>query len=234
MREKRDKRAVVLAAALACASSVAGCSHSPDEFPDPDLPAVPTNPDGLPYPTDHIGSVKHSPGHSGDRIPNLTFRAYRDGVAGGLQTISLAEFYDPQMKRNKVLDIQVAATWCAICDDELSHTVQDKDALLAQGIVFLEVVLSGETAGKGPSLAEMTEWVERHQTNFPSAIDVRGRRLGALGVNTLAVPYDIVIDTRSMEILDSSVGAPADVSTYYLEAVKFVNTNPPAYAAATR
>jgi hypothetical protein len=50
-----------------------------------------------------------------------------------------------------------------------------------------------------------------------------------VGVNSSVVPHDILIDTRTMEILDSSVGAPVDVAKYTLEGVRWVNENPPSY-----
>lgn len=191
---------------------------------------VETNPDGVPYPTDGIGSRKRSGKRPGDRMPNFTFRAYRGpGREGGLQTISLAEYFDPQQTRHKVLHLQVAATWCSICSSELEATVGVADALRERGIVFLEVVVSGATPGKGPALSEVDAWIDRHKTSFPTGIDVAARRLGVLGVNGAAMPHDILIDTRTMEILDSSVGAPLDVGKYVLEGLRWVEANPPSY-----
>src|SRR4029079_4201321 len=97
--------------------------------------------------------------------------AYRSGREGGLQTVSLAEYYDPQQKRNKVLTLRVAAPWCALCSGELEWTVPVTEPLKERGVVFLEVVVSGATAGKGPSLAEVDEWIDRHKTNFPTGVD---------------------------------------------------------------
>jgi hypothetical protein len=128
-----------------------------------------------------------------------------------------------------VLHLQVAATWCSICSSELEATVTVTAPLKERGIVFLEVIVSGATAGKGPSLAEVDAWIDRHGTNFPTGIDVRARRLGVLGVDGSAMPHDILIDTRTMEILDSSVGAPLDVGKYVLSGLELVTTTPPSY-----
>ena len=215
---------VSLALALSCSSD-----HI-DAFPDPDVPEVATGPDGEPYPTDHLGGRKRVGHTPGDRIPNLSFRAYRnDGGAKELVTLSLSEFFDPAQKRNKVLHIQVAATWCTICSSELDATVTVTEQLAQRGIRELEIVVSGATAGKGPSLVEVDSWIDRHKSNFPTAIDVGARRMTPLGIDGLGVPYDLLIDTRTMEILDSSIGAPADVGQYTLAALKFVEGNPPSY-----
>jgi hypothetical protein len=210
--------------------SGSACSSDPEELSDPDLAPLEANPDGEPYPTDHIGGLERSSLRPGDRIPNITFKAYRDGNrAAGLQPMSLAEYFDPKQTRHKVLHLQLAATWCAICSSELEATVPVVVPLKERGIVFLEIVVSGATAGKGPSQSEIDEWVDRHKTNFSVGVDVGARRLSAIGVNGSAMPHDILIDTRTMEILDSSVGAPTDVGKYVLDGLKFVTDNPPSY-----
>jgi hypothetical protein len=216
-------------AGLAVLAAACGSDDPDPPMPDPDLPPVDANPDGDPYPTDHLGGKDRSGTTPGDRIPNLTLRAYRNGTASGLDTLSLAEYYDPHQRHHKILHLQVAATWCAICSSELEATVTVTQALKARGIEFLEVVVSGQTAGKGPSLGELDGWIDRHKTNFPTAVDVAARRLGALGVSPGVMPHDILIDTRTMEILDSSPGAPLDVAHYVLDGLNFVEKNPPSY-----
>jgi hypothetical protein len=211
---------------------LAACSSSKDEepFADPDLPVVAQNPDGEAYPTDHLGgNERRGPTLPGDRIPNFTFKGYRNGRASGLTNISMSEFYDPQQKRNKVLHLQLAATWCSICSSELEATVTVSDPLKERGVLFFEIVVSGAKAGAGPSLLEVDDWIDRHRTNFPTGIDVGARRLSAVGVSGTAMPHDILIDTRTMEILDSSVGAPRDVGIYVQDGLDWVATHPPSY-----
>jgi hypothetical protein len=41
------------------------------------------------------------------------------------------------------------------------------------------------------------------------------------------MPHDLLIDTRTMEILDSSLGAPVDVARYGQDGLDFVGRNPP-------
>lgn len=163
-------------------------------------------------------------------MPNFAFLAYRDGDRSkGLTPISMADYYDPSGARNKVLYVQFAATWCAVCSDELAASVTIMDKAKAKGIVFLEVVVSGATAGFGPSQAEFDGWADRHRTNFTTAIDVRARRTASIGISGAsgAMPHDVLIDTRTMEILDSSAGAPADVGVYATDGLDFVTKNPP-------
>jgi hypothetical protein len=217
---------------VALAGAVASCSSkdTPPDFPDPDVAGHDTSPDGLPYPTDHIGGTPHHSKIAGDRIPNFTFEAYVDGDrTAGLKTISLADYFDPQQKRNKILHIEVSAVWCTICSSVTSETVKIKEELGLVGVVYLVVLPSWTRAGAGRSLGEVYVWVTRHQSNLPTAIDVASRRLGSIGVDPGVRPWDIVVDTRTMEILESSGGSPIDVATYDRSYLKAVASYAPAY-----
>jgi hypothetical protein len=96
-------------------------------------------------------------------------------------------------------------------------------------VAFLEVIVSGPAFQRGPSLEDVDGWMTRHNQNYSVAIDVGARRMSALGVDGSVMPWDILIDTRTMEILDSSGGAPADIVRYARDGLDFVNVNPPGY-----
>jgi len=99
MGPARSLASLVALTVLALGPAPACGAPAPAELADPDVPGRTANPDGLPYPTDHIGSQKRVARTPGDRIPNLTFQAYIDGdVSKGLQIVSLADFYDPGQK----------------------------------------------------------------------------------------------------------------------------------------
>jgi hypothetical protein len=182
----------------------------------------------VPYPTDSLGGIERASNRPGQRIPNFTFQAYVNGDrAKGLQTVSLADYLDPEQKRHKVLDIQISQVWCSICSVETETTSQIIGELTAEGAVFLQVMTSGSDASRGPALEEVDAWVDRHKMTYTLAIDVRSRRMAGIGVST--VPWDILVDTRTMEILDSSAGAPADVERYVREGLEWVATHPPSY-----
>jgi hypothetical protein len=222
-------------AGLTIALAMSGCSSSnsePAEYDDPDIAGRNANPDGVAYPTDHIGGTQRAAGRPGDRIPNYTFMAYIDGnEAAGLQPVSLADYYDPTSKRFKILDLQISATWCSVCSAVTTATVPVKAQLATEGAVFLEVVVAGASQSAGPSLAEVDAWVTSHSSNLTTAIDVRAHRLGNIGVDPELVPYDILIDLRTMEILDASPGAPMnfDIASYAHEGLQFVAKNKPSY-----
>jgi hypothetical protein len=213
---------------LVCCGSSSG---GPAEAPDPDVPGRDANPDGVAYPTDHIGPNPHHKSTPGDRIPNMTFQAYVDGDhTKPLQTISLADYYDPDSKRpTRLLHIEVAATWCAICASEIEATAGVKEQLAAEGIAYLEVIVSGPAQLKGPSLDDVTGWIDRHKSNVTTAFDVRARRMTEIGITGEVMPWDIQVDLRTMELLDSSGGAPYDVVQYDRESLAWIKSHPPSY-----
>ncbi len=208
---------------------LSSCSKDPSELDDPDVPPHETNPDGVPYPTDHIGSRARVGKNPGDRIPNLTFQAYVDGDKSALKTVSLADFYDPTSKKYKILHIEGAATWCAICGEVADATTIVKPAFEPKGIVYLEVLVSGATQYRGPSADELNGWVDAHHSNYTTAFDVRARRMSTVGVDGSQMPYDIYVDLRTMEIDESSPGAPSDIGTYDQKKLQDITGRPPAY-----
>ena len=220
-------------AVVACLGALVASCSSPaaaDDFVDPQLPGRDANPDGVAYPTDHLGGRARAGKSAGDRIPNFTFQAYVDGDhAAGLKTISLADYFDPQSLHHRVLHLEVAATWCAVCSAYVDATVKVKELLGKEGVVYLEVIVAGPRSTTGPSLADVDDWVTSHQSNFTTAIDVRGVRLAGIGVPPQTMPWDIMIDTRTMEILDSTAGAPIDLVAYDRSYLALVAKRPPPY-----
>ena len=213
-------------------SALAGCggssTKSETEYVDVEVTPAATNPDGVAYPTDHIGWQKHVGKTRGDRIANLAFQGYLDSNrTGGLKTVSLADFYDPKAAKYKAIHIQIAATWCSICAAESDATVTARDDLVSRGAVLLSTIANGAVLNVGPTLGEFTGWMDKHKTNYTMLLDSRSKRLGPLGVT--GFPYNVLLDPRTMEILYSDLGAPENVVKYVNLAIDYVTTQPASY-----
>ena len=222
--------------ALLCGAAVlllvAACSSTNDDFDDPDVPGRTANPEGVAYPTDHLGGAPRTGSGKtlipGDRIPNFTFQGYPDADRSkGLQTISLADYFDPQRLHHKLLHLEVAAVWCEICSSYADATVIAKVPLGAEGVEYLEVIVGGTSSATGPSLSDVDDWITRHNSNFSTAIDEHGHRLQSIGVPPQTMPWDIMIDTRTMEILESSSGAPVDIVAFDRSYITLVDQSGP-------
>lgn len=221
---------VLASASFVLAVVAVGCgsSSAPGEFADPTVTGNTANPDGVPYPTDHIGSQARVKGRVGDRIENFTFQGYDHGnIAAGLKSFSMADFYDPKATRVKTIVIQGAATWCTACAAEADRITSLVPGLEKEGAVFLSVITAGPSAGYGPELSDVDAWVTQHKANYDTLIDVRARRLASVGLT--GVPWSALVDPRTMEILFASDGYPDDFAAFVHLGTDFVKNNPPSY-----
>ena len=223
------RRVLVLSFAVLSLTAVAcGSSTTPPEFSDPTVTASTTNPDGVPYPTDHIGSRARVTGRAGDRIDDFAFQGYDHGnVAAGLKTFSMADFYDPKAVRVKAIGIQGAATWGTASAAEANRIAPLAPGLEKEGAVILSVLTAGPTAGYGPQLSDVDAWVTDHKANYTTLIDVRARRLASVGLT--GVPWSALVDPRTMEILFAADGYPDDFAKFVHLGTDFVKSNPPSY-----
>ena len=210
----------LVALASALLSSSVGCSGTSETpLADPDVSAAEKNADGVVYPTDHIGTRSRTKTRAGDRIANFSFQGYVDGnPKGELKTISLADFYDPEAKRHRVLQIQGVAGWCSICASEARQTMAVQAALQAEGAVVIQILFQGKSRSVGPSLLDLEVWCGTYETAHPVLFDTNAKRLGVFGID--GFPWNALIDTRTMEILDQGTGAPADIGAYIREGLR--------------
>src|SRR5262245_10128836 len=117
--------------------SLVGCSSSgPDQQPQQKPPPaqytgddlgnkpmkvceVAQNPKGDCYPTTNIGLAPRVGTTPGNKIPNIRLHGWKNTnpttktpSSGTLETISLADFYDPSATTYRVIRIVVAGLWC--------------------------------------------------------------------------------------------------------------------------
>ncbi len=194
-----------------------------------------TNPQGIPYPSAGIGigarglDASNAPNanHHGDVMQNYKFLGYPDGDSSkAMQTVSLADYYDPTGTKYKVLHIIAAAEWCGPCNDETSAlvTALKSSATTYPGVVYLQTLVEGFTPSTGATPADLNDWVAKYHQGFAVVLDPEAYDLGAF-FNAAAVPFNADIDARSMEILQAGVGEDSpDSAKVWLD---WVNANPP-------
>ncbi len=174
-----------------------------------------TNPDGIPYPYPTVGYGRNSRSGmtAGSIMPNYRFLGYPNSDESmGLQTVALADYYDPCMKRYKLLHITVAGVWCDPCNEETSALVAGATQLAAEGAVVFQVLDDGTVMGTPATQADLNYWITSHRTTFSEALDPMLTNLGSL-VDAASIPWNCDIDPRTMEILDQSNGWTGDITT---------------------
>jgi len=165
------------------------------------------NPDGIPYPTDNIGTNKRSGSKPGNRIANYSFLGYPNAdKSKGLQRISLADYYDPTGTRYKIIHIQASGTWCTACQAETRVVVPMKAELEAKGAVWLVSIAEGPVMGTPSTQKDMDGWIADFKSPYTHWLDPGNRNLGPFYDRT-ALPWNANIDATTMEILTAGTGA---------------------------
>jgi hypothetical protein len=206
---------VMAAAALASLSAAIGCSsQSTMSSPTSTSDAAPAlNPDGVPYPSSNIGHNPRKGGTPGNVIQNFTFRGYPNADRSkGLQSISLAEYYDPCGKRIKMLHLTVAGGWCVPCGEETDALVAAKAQLASERVTVLQALGDGPTEGVTATQTDLDNWIAKHGSNFTEMLDPNLTNLGAF-FNAASVPWNCDIDPRTMEIIRDGTGWPGDLNS---------------------
>ncbi len=168
-----------------------------------------TNPDGVPYPNPAGGYGRNARAGKvpGSIIQNFKFLGYTNPAdqSQGLQTISLADYYDPCQKRHKLLHLTVAAIWCGPCNVETAALVADKAGLASDSIMILQALDDGPTQGMGATTKDLQNWISIHHATFPEMLDPGLHNLNGF-FNAAAIPWNADVDVRTMELLTSGVG----------------------------
>ncbi len=169
------------------------------------------NPYGVAYPTTGIGFKPRADPSSqapGDKIKNFKFLGYvNSGKSSGLTTVSLADFFDPEMRQYKLLHISVAGVWCYWCKEETKALVPLIPQLKDKRVIYITAL--SENNDHGPAAQkDLDFWVDSWHTNYTQVLDPGNRELGPF-FTSAGIPWNGNFDARTMEILSSTTSAPA-------------------------
>lgn len=168
-----------------------------------------TNPDGVPYPTDNIGTKPRLGGTPGNRIQNFKFMGYPNGnPAEGLQPVSLAQYFDPSGTKYKLIHIQASGLWCGPCRQEASTVTPMAQTLADKKVVWLMSIAEGGTPGIASNKSDLDKWVAQFKAPYTQFLDPGNANLGPF-YDATAIPWNANINAKTMEILSSGTGALA-------------------------
>lgn len=212
------KIALLLAASTALVVAACSSSTSTPESPEQDKglegegvgaanSAPDTNPEGVPYPTDNIGTLKRKGSTPGNRIANFKFLGYPDAdKSNGLKPISLAEYFDPTGTKYRIIHLQAAGVWCTYCQQETEVVVPLKADLEARKAVWIVSLAEGPTPGTPSKPKDLDGWIANFKSPYTHVLDPGNQNLGPFYDRT-ALPWNANIDARTMEILTAGTGA---------------------------
>lgn len=222
-----------LAPALALAASLVACNDDRCEgLSTTGELNQPVNGPPAPYPAGPYGTTK------GAIVAQFQFVGYKNAHLSHLatQTIQLADFYNPHVDdpsyapvapeqddrlfpvasmygsgspKPKALAISVSSGWCGACKKEAKTVLPAKHALYKPlGGEFLVQLNDGVTPGHTAVQQDLVDWTTKFNVDFPATIDP-DRQLDALFV-AHAYPTNIILDTRTMKIVEVIAGVPGD------------------------
>ncbi len=163
----------------------------------------------------------------GSTIENYVFRGYvnpRLGLGEANQRdIKLGDFYNPTGEATygteglreegaplpTALFINVSAVWCGPCKEEGQTTLPETYAELAPAGLELLMVLSDSAAVGAPAdFSDLDNWCTAFDVGYPAVIDP-AIQLGGL-FDQSQYPANMIIDTRTMSIVEVVSGIPGD------------------------
>jgi hypothetical protein len=183
--------------------------------------------DGAPGPAD---TSSPTPGSAGDFAPvqpypdgpyghgvgavieNLEFIGWRDpaGVSydpAQLERVRLGDFYDPSGAHTELLVLNASAVWCVVCQGEMRDMNSNGTyaAYRARKVQVLGTLFE-DARSKPAQPSDLVVWgsSEFRAIGFPLVLDP-ALKMGVYFTSD-ATPLNLVIDARSMRILDVMMG----------------------------
>lgn len=184
------------------------------------------NPYGVAYPTANLGYTARAGTRAGNIIRNYKFLGYRDGdPSKGTEVISLADYFDPDMKAISLIHFSAGALWCPPCNEEAKALVPIIPTLKAKKVVVIQAIIEGNERGTGSTPADLDEWQKRHSVNYTIFLDPEQGNLGQF-FDAAAIPWNALIDARSMELLTSGTGYNPKMDEEYTTWLAWIAKNP--------
>lgn len=218
--------------ALLLASAVAGCTDDGRDSSSPTGEVI-LQASAADYPPGPYGTSR------GSIVARYQFTGFKNALTqnGSMQNIELADFYNPHSDdssyvpadplqdgrrfpvgslygsnapKPRALSISISSIWCGACKREAKMVLPVKHLLYKPlGGEFLVQLNDGAAPGHAAVQQDLLGWTSQFQVDFPATIDPH-RQLDALFVIS-AYPTNIILDTRSMKIVEVVAGIPDDV-----------------------
>ncbi len=182
------------------------------------------------YPTENIGTTV------GKVVANNTFDGYTNpdnGVGSEHQvSITFGDFYNPTADgtygpdspfeegtpKPLALVINIGAVWCGPCKQEAAQILPGEYAALhPKGMELFAVLADSNAPGEAATFKDLDSWVTAYPVNYPSVIDPKKHMANLADPSQF--PANIVVDTRTMEIVTFVPGIPPETFWSTVEAV---------------
>jgi hypothetical protein len=197
-------RSLTLYVAPIFALALAACS-SPVSLGDPNpgapkatnpaepVLAIPTPTPALTYPEGPYGKT------AGAVIPDMSWDGYRDGK-GDVTKVDLLDYYDPDGSKGiKVILVEMSALWCGVCRSEAARLAPVYEAdWKSKGARFVTLIVEGNSHSPATQ-PDVDTWIKTYKCPYDVVLDASMSLAPPTG-GTIGLPYNVIIDPRTMKI----------------------------------
>jgi len=163
----------------------------PEEDTDPPPEADP--PPSTEYPSGPYGKSV------GATFPNLSWSGYKDS-AGAWTTITMNDYFDPDGSKGvRAVLIEMSAVWCGVCQSEAARFSPTYSSWKSKGARFATLMV--QNLSRGPATqADVDLWVSKFKTSWDVVADPAMSLAPPTG-GSIGLPYNIILDPRTMKIV---------------------------------
>jgi hypothetical protein len=210
---------------LGATAALIACGGRTDDVPKYGLQGPTQGGNAADYPVGDYGY------DVGDVVPNIAFLGYEhldptttiDVKAEEVGAVRFSDFYDPNGDLGlSFLYVSVQYVWCGPSNQQEDFTnggnwtgANTGNAGMAleyasKGVRFMTLIADGPTSSVEATVDDLRNWVTHHEARISEAILPHD----ALAINVLdaAAPYNMIIDVRTMRIVDVEVGFDSNFS----------------------
>lgn len=166
----------------------------------------------------------------GSVVANYQFLGFPDPVAdkSNAYPIQMADFYNPTgdgtypegsaygagKLKPTVLLVVISAVWCQPCQIENRDILPgEHEEYGPRGAEFILQLSDGPTYGEPATFKHLISWTTKYDTAWPAVIDPSSKLMELADAD--AFPANILIDTKTMTIVDRVAGIPQAGSSFY-------------------
>jgi hypothetical protein len=161
----------------------------------------------------------------GSVIPNTAILGYEhldttteiDTTTTDVATMHFADFYDPTGERGLTyLYVSIQYVWCGVSNQQEDFTNGGNwtgantggenfaNEYASSGVRFMTLLAAGPTPGTDATVLDLTNWVTHHKSRISEGLLPQSElTIDVLGA---AAPYNMIIDARTMRIVDIEIG----------------------------
>jgi thiol-disulfide isomerase/thioredoxin len=148
--------------------------------------------------------------------PHHTWKGFPDNSLATSTPVDVAfdDYYDCDGSKGvNALLVDTSALWCGACQEAASHFTQEiKSSWAALGIHVITLMVDDAQPGQPATIKTVTGWKTTYKLDNSTVVVDPGFTFAPPGETTIGLPVEVIVDPRTMKIVDSQEGYSGDYS----------------------